>query len=157
VKTFALLFALAILAGCANAPDFPPPNDLWESFTGQLQYRAPERSIVGEFTAARHGEDFRMEFSKGGAVTLLKLARHGDLILAEGPLARGRWHGRADAAPAWLRGWVTVPAGFAGVARNPRVSRNGVRPAATVDRNRPKSLALPGAQAGESFMFHFNR
>ena len=76
------ILAFAFLASCATTPDFPPPNDLWESFTGQLQYITPERSIIGEFTAARHGDDFRLEFSKGGAVTLLKLAQHDGLLRA---------------------------------------------------------------------------
>lgn len=157
MKTFASLLALTLLAGCATAPDFPAPNDLWESFTGQLQYLTPKRSMIGEFTAARHGEDFRLEFSKGGAMTLLKLARHGDFIRAEGPLARGRWYGRADAAPAYLRGWAAVPAGFASLERNPRIPRNGIRPEVTLDRGRPKSLTLPGARVGEKFTFQFNR
>jgi len=145
VKTPAALLALLVLAGCATpVPDFPAPAANWESLTGQLQYVNPTRSIIGEFTAARHGSDFRLEFSKGGAMTLLKLARHGDLILAEGPLARGRWQGRAEAAPAYLRGWVAVPAGFDRLRPNSRGAG-------------PKSLTLPGAQAGEKFTFQFNR
>ena len=148
--------SLALLAGCATAPDFPPPNDLWETFTGQLQYATPERSVIGEFTAARHADDFRLEFSKGGAVTLLKLARHGDLIRAEGPLAHGRWQGRADAAPAYLQGWTAVPAGFDGLEKNPRRPRTGVQPEIVRDHGRPKTLALPGAHAGEKFTFRFN-
>jgi len=154
MKSFASFLTLTLLAGCATAPDFPAPNDLWKSFTGQLQYATPERSVVGEFTAARHGDDFRLEFSKGGAVTLLKLACHGDFIRAEGPLAHGRWHGRADAAPAYLQGWVAVPTGFASLEKNPRT---GIGHEVTFDRGRPNSLTMPGAHAGEKFTFHFNR
>ena len=156
MKTSVFLLAILVLAGCATAPDFPPPNDLWETFTGQLQYATPEQSVIGEFTAARHGDDFRLEFSKGGAVTLLKLARHGDVIRAEGPLAHGRWQGRADAAPAYLQGWAAVPAGFGGLEKNTRRPRNGVRPEVVRDHGRPKSLALSGAHAGEKFTFYFN-
>ena len=125
-------------------PDLPMPDSHWESFTGQLQYITPERSVIGEFTAARHGGDFRLEFSKGGAVTLLKLAAHDGLILAEGPLAHGRWHGRADAAPAYLQSWAAVPTGFASLAEKPH-------------RSRPSSLTLPGTRAGDKLTFHFNR
>jgi hypothetical protein len=157
MKSFASFLTLALLAGCATAPDFPAPNDRWESFTGQLQYATPERSVVGEFTAARHGEDFRLEFSKGGAVTLLKLAGHGGFIRAEGPLAHGRWHGRADAAPAYLQGWVAVPTGFASLGKNSRIPRTGIHPEATFDREHPNSLTIPGARAGEKLTFHFNR
>jgi hypothetical protein len=147
------IFACFILAGCATAPTFPAPNADWKSFTGQLQYVTPARSIIGEFTATRHGDEFRLEFSKGGAMTLLKLARHGDLILAEGPLARGRWHGRAEAAPAYLRGWTAVPGAFASIYGESGAPGTEV----VLDHNNPKSLTFRGAQAGEKFAFQFNR
>lgn len=150
------LAVIVAFAGCATAPEFPAPNDLWETFTGQLHYISPERSLVGEFTAARHGEDFRLDFSKGAAFPLLRLSQHGELLRAEGPLARGRWHGRADAAPPHLRGWAGIPSGFAALEKNPRFPRTGVRPEVVVDRGRPKVLTLPGAEAGERFTFRFN-
>lgn len=156
MKTPICLLAILALASCATSPDFPAPTAQWETFTGQLQYVTPERSVVGEFTAARHGGEFRLEFSKGGAVTLLKLARHGDILRAEGPLAHGRWQGASDAAPAHLRGWAAVPAGFDGFEKNSRIPRSGVQPEIVFDHGRPKTLALPGAQPGERFTFRFN-
>jgi hypothetical protein len=157
VKNLPSILACFILAGCATAPTFPAPNADWKSFTGQLQYVTPARSIIGEFTATRHGDEFRLEFSKGGAMTLLRLARHGDLILAEGPLARGRWHGRAEAAPAYLRGWTAVPGAFASVAREPDAPHDGIETELVLDHNKPKSLSFRGAQTGEKFIFQFNR
>ena len=150
------LIALIALAACANSPDFPAPTAQWETFTGQLQYVTKERSVIGEFTAARHSGEFRLEFSKAGAVTLLKLARHGDVLRAEGPLARGRWQGASQSAPAHLSGWASVPAGFDGFERNARITSNATRPEIVFDRGRPKTLSLPGAQPGERFTFHFN-
>jgi hypothetical protein len=156
MKPFAAFAAIVVLASCATSPEFPVPNDLWETFTGQLHYITPERSVVGEFTAARHAEDFRLDFSKGDAFPLLKLSQHGELLRAEGPLARGRWHGRVESAPPHLRGWARVPAGFATLEKNVRFPRTGVRPEVVVDRGRPKVLTVPGGQAGERFIFRFN-
>jgi hypothetical protein len=155
MKPLVCLTVGIMLAGCASQPIFPQPDRLWESFTGQLQYLTPGRSLIGEFTAARHGEDFYLEFSKGGAFPLLKLSRHGDFVRMEGPLAHGRWQGKAATTPADLRGWVAVPAGFAGLEKNLQLPRTGVRPEVVVDRGRPKMLTLPGARAGEQFTFRF--
>src|SRR5688500_2911382 len=121
-----ILSALALIvgvAGCAVTPEFPAPDDQWDTFTGQLHYLSPERSLVGEFTAARYGRDFRLDFSKGAAFPLLKLSQHGEVLRAEGPLARGRWQGRAEAAPPHLRGWTRIPARFAALQKNPAISR----------------------------------
>jgi hypothetical protein len=142
-----IIVALAFLlgfAGCAVTPEFPAPDDQWDTFTGQLHYLSPKRSLVGEFTAARYGREFRLDYSKGAAFPLLKLSHHGELLRAEGPLARGRWQGRAEAAPPHLRGWVRIPARFAALQMNPASSRTEI-------------LTLPGANAGEKFTFRFNR
>ena len=142
-----ILSALALIvgfAGCALTPEFSAPDDQWDTFTGQLHYLSPERSLVGEFTAARHGADFRLDFSKGAAIPLLKLSQHGEVLRAEGPLARGRWQGRAEAAPPHLRGWARIPARFETLQKSPAISRT-------------ETLALPGANPGERFTFRFNR
>ncbi len=134
MKRLALCLALA---GCTTAPTFPEPDKSWASSSGQLQYSTAERSVIGEFIASRREGDFRIEFSKGGAVPLLRVARHGEWASAEGAMARGRWSGLAANAPAPLRGWVVdVPAAFA---------RAGGR------------MEVPGAQPGEKFVFIFNR
>lgn len=133
------LFCIA-LVGCASAPTFPEPDKSWTSTTGQLQYSTADRSLIGEFVASTRGDDFRLDFSKGGAVPLLRVARHGDLARAEGALARGRWSGAAASAPAPLRSWVNeVPAAFA------RAASGRAR------------IEFAGSQPGEKFVFILNR
>lgn len=134
MKRLALCLALA---GCTTAPHFPEPSPAWTTHTGQLRHTTAERSVIGEFSATHHGGDFRLEFSKGGAVPLLRIARHGQHARAEGPLARGRWSGLATDAPAPLRGWlIDVPRAF-------------TQPAPRIE--------LTGPQPGERFVFILNR
>jgi hypothetical protein len=151
-----LLVTACLLASCASVPQFPQPNSLWESFSGQLQYVTPERSLVGEFVASRHAQDFQLEFSKGGAVPLMKLARHGAFARAEGPFARGRWQGEAVNAPEALRGWVVeVPRVFASLEPTMRLTANLPRVRVDVDRGRPRRIEIPGGTPGEKFVFIF--
>ncbi len=135
-----LLAGCVVLGGCATPLAFPEPDRSWKSYSGQLQYATPARSLIGEFVASQNGKgDFRLEFSKGGSVPLLRVSRHGELARAEGALARGRWSGVAARAPGPLRGWVSeVPAAFAQVAGRTR-------------------LEVAGSQPGEKFVFIFNR
>src|SRR5438045_1592203 len=101
-----VFLAAFALGGCATAPSFPEPTAKWQSYTGQLQYVMPTRSVIGEFAASRLGDDFRLEFSKGGSVPLIRISKHGDFARADGALARGHWHGLAAKAPGPLHGWV---------------------------------------------------
>ena len=156
--SFLITLAAVFSPGCATPSvsngSFPQPTDLWESFSGQLQYVSPGNSVIGEFVAARHADDFHLEFSKGGAVPLIKVSRHAGLARAEGPLARGRWQGEAGSAPGQLRGWVDeVPRVFLGLERNMVIPRGATRPRVDVDRGRPRRIEVPGAQAGEKFVF----
>ncbi len=161
MKTRALLPFMLALCSCASsqqAQQFPQPTELWESFSGQLQYVTPENSVIGEFVASRHAADFHLEFSKGGAVPLIKVSRHEQLSRAEGPLARGRWQGKASSAPARLRGWVDeVPRAFMALERNMKIPRGATRPRLDVDRGRPRRLEVPGGLAGEKFVFILNQ
>jgi hypothetical protein len=142
VKRLALCLLLAgcvLLSGCATSPTFPEPDHSWKSYSGQLQYATPARSLIGEFVVSQNGGDFRLEFSKGGSVPLLRVSRHGELARAEGALARGRWSGVAAKAPGSLHGWVNeVPTAFAQVAGRSRIEVAGTRP-------------------GEKFIFILNR
>lgn len=136
-----ILAAAALLSACATgATDFPQPTAAWKTDAGQLQYVSAERPVIGEFTAAHLGRDLRFEFSKGGALPLLRLARTGDTLRAEGPLARGKWEGPASSAPAHLAGWVRVSSALIGSSAK-----------------RGASLTVAGLQAGERFNLHFNR
>jgi hypothetical protein len=167
MKTPSLLAAVAsvaaLVAGCATSDthtssSFPQPTELWESFSGQLQHVSSGKSVIGEFVASRHATDFHLEFSKGGAVPLIKVSRHDGLARAEGPLARGRWQGEASAAPEALRGWVDeVPRAFLGLERNMVIPRGPTRPRVDVDWGRPKRFEVPGGVPGEKFVFILNR
>ena len=160
MKSQVLIALVFTLCGCATTPqaeEFPQPTNLWESFSGQLQYVTPGHSVIGEFAASRHSSDFHLEFSKGGAVPLIKVSRHEQLARAEGPLARGHWQGQAAAAPAPLRGWVeNVPRAFLELEHNMKVPRRADNVRLDVDRGRPKRLELPGGQPGEKFVFILN-
>ena len=154
-----LTIAVAV-CGCATTPQaqqFPQPTNLWESFDGQLQYVTPDHSVIGEFVASRHSADFHLEFSKGGAVPLIKVSRHEQLARAEGPLARGRWQGEASTAPAALRGWVDeVPKAFLQLEHNMKIPRRPTNSRVDVDRSRPRRMEIPGGQKGEKFVFILN-
>jgi len=126
-----------VFAGCATRPVFPEPDASWQTSSGQLQYTTAERSLIGEFVVSQRPGSFRLEFSKGGAVPLLRIARSGEHGRAEGTLARGEWSGPVKKAPAPLRAWlIDVPEMLS-------------RPA---DR-----LEIPGTQPGEKFVFVFNQ
>jgi hypothetical protein len=128
-----------VLGGCASLPTFPKPDQSWQTKSGQLQYVAAGKRVIGEVEVSRRGGDFRLQFTKGGAVPLILVSRHGQNARAEGALARGSWQGLADRAPTALRGWVIdVPREF---------SRAG-------DSRR---LEVSGSQAGEQFIFVFDR
>lgn len=129
--------ALALLlAGCASKLVFPEPDATWQTSSGQLRYTTATQSLIGEFVVSQRAGHFRLDFSKGGAVPLLRIARNGEHGRAEGALARGQWSGPVEKAPAPLRAWlIDVPEMLA-------------HPAARVD--------LPGSQPGEKFVFIFN-
>lgn len=133
-----LLLLFLGLAGCATAPTFPEVDTTWTTHTGQLRYTTSERTIIGEFFASHRGDAFRLEFSKGGAFPLLRVARHRERATADGPMALGSWTGLAEGAPAYLRSWTTAV------------------PAAIAQPHGP-TVEVAGTQPGESFIFVFNR
>ena len=149
-----LAFALCSCAGAPQSQQFPQPTNLWESFSGQLQHVTPGHTVIGDVVAARHATDFHLEFSKGGAVPLIKVSRHQQVARAEGPLAHGRWQGDAASAPPALRGWVDeVPRAFLSLEHNMVIPRGPTRSRLDVDHGGPRRFEVPGGQPGEKFVF----
>ncbi len=107
-----LLFLLALfcLTSCqALRHQFTQPEPNWQSKVGQLQYRGPKTSLIGEVLVRYSSRgDFELTFSKGPGVTLLTVRQDDKFVRVSGPLARGSWSGPPHETPARLRGWVSL-------------------------------------------------
>lgn len=106
------LVALLSLTSCQTSGlrhlfTLPTPN--WEARIGQLQYRGPRTTLIGEVLVrfSKSG-DFELTFTKGPGVTLLVLHQDPKFARVEGPLARGRWAGPVERGPRRLRGWLAL-------------------------------------------------
>lgn len=109
-SAFIFLFTLLCLTSCQTLRhQFASPEPDWQSKIGQLQYRGPKTSLIGEvlvrFSSAG---DFELTFSKGPGVTLLTVRQDDNFVRVSGPLARGSWSGPPDEIPARLRGWASL-------------------------------------------------
>lgn len=97
------------LTGCATMPahQFAEPTSNWQTKTGQLMYRTPQTTLIGD-VLVRYSKvgDFELTVSKGPAVTLLSLRQDATFAEVKGPFVRGGWSGPAKQAPHQLRGWV---------------------------------------------------
>jgi hypothetical protein len=104
---FGGLFALTSCQTLRHQLTEPTPD--WESRTGQLQYRGPKTSLIGEVLMrySKRG-DFELTFSKGPSVLLLTVRQNDRFVRVSGPLARGSWSGPPNEAPPRLRGWVAL-------------------------------------------------
>lgn len=88
---------------------FAEPTGAWQTRSGQLAYRGPKMSLIGEVLVRNtKSGDFELTFSKGSGVALLTLRTDASFGQAEGPLARGGWFGPLASAPARLRGWFAL-------------------------------------------------
>jgi hypothetical protein len=102
--------ALLCLTSCETIRHhFAPLAENWEAKIGQLQYRGPKTSLIGEVLVrfSRQG-DFELTFTKGPGVALLVIHQDATFARVQGPLARGSWSGPTDRAPARLRGWLAL-------------------------------------------------
>jgi hypothetical protein len=111
---FAGLFCLLALTSCETLRHrFVEPEPDWQSRIGQLQYRGPKTSLIGEVLIRYSSAgDFELTFSKGPGVTLLTVRQDDKFVRVSGPLARGSWSGPPDQIPSRLRGWASLRALF---------------------------------------------
>lgn len=111
MRRVAAFLAVICLTSCATTSNhqFISPAADWRTRTGQLAFKGPKISLIGE-VLVRYSKTGEMElmFSKGPGVTLLTLRQDAHFASAEGPLARGRWSGAMASAPDRLRGWFAL-------------------------------------------------
>src|SRR5215471_729224 len=106
----ASLLCLLALTSCQTLRHrFVEPEANWQSRAGQLQYRGPKTSLIGEVLVRYSSAgDFELTFSKGPGVTLLTILQDDQFVRVSGPLARGSWSGSPNEAPSRLRGWISL-------------------------------------------------
>ena len=104
-----LAIILFCITSCATVShhEFSDPSTGWQTKTGQLMYRAPNTTLIGE-ALVRFSEtgDFELTVSKGPGITLLSLRQDATFAEVKGGLARQGWSGPVAQAPAQLRGWL---------------------------------------------------
>jgi len=108
-----VLVALLIvdLTACATTSthQFVEPARDWQTRTGQLLYRNPKTTVIGDIVArfSQNG-DFELTFSKGPGVNLLFLRQDASFAEVSGPLTGRGWSGPIDHAPPQLRAWLEL-------------------------------------------------
>jgi len=103
----------AIIAFCAtscatiSSHTFSQPTADWQTKTGQLMYRSPKTTLIGD-AIVRFSKTggFELTVSKGPGITLLSLRQDAAFAEVNGAFARQGWAGPVDQAPPQLRGWL---------------------------------------------------
>src|SRR5438045_9619395 len=84
------------VTNCATVShhDFSEPVTAWQIRSGQLMYRAPNTTLVGEALVrfSKTG-DFELTVSKDPGITLLSLRQDATFAEVKGGLARRGWSG----------------------------------------------------------------
>jgi hypothetical protein len=106
-----LLFIVATfcLASCATTShhQFAQPATGWQTKAGQLMYRTPKTTLIGEAVVrfSKRG-DFELIFSKGPGITLFSLRQDPAFVEFNANFTGQHWSGPIAQAPAQLRGWL---------------------------------------------------
>jgi hypothetical protein len=108
---FVVLLAIIsfYIISCATVShhEFSEPVAGWQTKSGQLMYRAPNTTLIGEVLVrfSKTG-DFELTVSKGPGITLLSLRQDATFAEVKGGLAGHGWSGPVGQAPPQLRGWL---------------------------------------------------
>jgi hypothetical protein len=108
-KGIVIAFLSVCLTSCSTVSphEFGEPARNWQARSGQLLYRNPERTLIGEvYVRFSKTGDFELTFSKGPGITLLALRQDATFAELKGPLAGPGWSGPIDKAPQQLHGWL---------------------------------------------------
>jgi len=97
------------IISCATSShhQFSEPSIGWQTKAGQLMYRTPNSTLIGEALVrfSKTG-DFELTVSKGPGITLLSLRQDATFAEVKGGLAGRGWSGLVAQAPPQLRGWL---------------------------------------------------
>jgi hypothetical protein len=86
---------------------FSDPVDGWQTKSGQLMYRTPNTTLIGDVLVRfSKAGNFELTVSKGPGITLLSLRQDATFAEVKGGLARQGWSGPVGQAPPQLRGWL---------------------------------------------------
>jgi hypothetical protein len=99
------------LTGCATTSrhQFAQPGSGWQTRAGQLMYRTPKATLIGE-AVVRFSKigDFDLTVSKGPGFTLLSLRQDAQFAEFNATFSGQRWSGPITQAPPQLRGWLEL-------------------------------------------------
>ena len=108
-SVIAILIAVVCVTSCTttSSHEFSQPTAGWETKTGQLMYRSPKTTLIGDALVrfSKTG-DFELTVSKGPGITLLSIRQDATFAEVKGAFARQGWSGPVEQAPAQLRGWL---------------------------------------------------
>lgn len=90
-----------------SSHEFSKPTHDWQTKAGQLMYRTPKTTLIGEALVrfSKTG-DFELTVSKGPGIPLLSLRQDASFAEVKGAFARQGWSGPVGNAPPQLRGWL---------------------------------------------------
>jgi hypothetical protein len=104
-----LLVIAGCLTNCATVShhQFAEPATGWMIKAGQLKYRAPNATLIGEAVVrfSKTGE-FELTVSKGPGITLLSLQQDATFAQFNANFTGQHWSGATAQAPPQLRGWL---------------------------------------------------
>ncbi len=110
-SVIAILIAVVCVTSCTttSSHEFSQPTAGWETKTGQLMYRSPKTTLIGDALVrfSKTG-DFELTVSKGPGITLLSIRQDATFAEVKGAFARQGWSGLVAQAPAQLRGWLAL-------------------------------------------------
>jgi hypothetical protein len=107
VVLLAIISVYIISCATVSHHEFSEPVAGWQTKSGQLMYRAPNTTLIGEVLVrfSKTG-DFELTVSKGPGITLLSLRQDATFAEVKGGLAGHGWSGPVGQAPPELRGWL---------------------------------------------------
>jgi hypothetical protein len=107
VALLAIISFCIISCATISHHGFSEPFAGWQTKSGQLMYRAPNTTLIGEVLVrfSKDG-DFELTVSKGPGITLLSLRQDATFAEVKGGLAGHGWSGPVTQAPPQLRGWL---------------------------------------------------
>ena len=104
-----LAIAAVCLTNCASVSHhkFSEPAAGWQTKTGQLMYRTPKATLIGEaIVRFSKAGDFELTVSKGPGITLLSLRQDAAFAEINASFTGQHWSGPTASAPSQLRGWL---------------------------------------------------